>query len=103
MSRIWNVYYDRLLRAREAERFLNVLSPQDHVATFEWLFPQYAASGSNRLPYLLMLARLQEHNAQPSQALDDLQGRVVRAGQLRLGRRQLARGSAAGIRRLQPR
>jgi len=46
-----------------------VLRPQDHLATFAWLFPDYARSTSNRAAYLFMLAQLQEHSGAPADAL----------------------------------
>ena len=67
VSNIWNVYYERLVWGHDRENFLAALSPQDHVATFEWLFPKYAES-SNRYAYLLMLAQLQENAGARAQA-----------------------------------
>jgi len=67
VSSIWNVYYERLVWNHDREDFLAALPPQDHVATFEWLFPKYAQS-SNRYAYLFMLAQLQEHAGQRAQA-----------------------------------
>jgi asparagine synthetase B (glutamine-hydrolysing) len=48
------------------------LSPQDHLSTFEWLFPKYAQS-SNRYAYLFMLAQLQERAGARAQALASYQ------------------------------
>ena len=67
VSSIWNAYYDRLVWNHDRDDFLAALPPQDHVATFEWLFPKYARS-SNRYAYLFMLAQLQEHAGQRAQA-----------------------------------
>jgi hypothetical protein len=67
VSNIWNVYYERLMWNHDRDDFLAALSPGDHVATFEWLFPKYAQS-SNRYAYLFMLAQLQEHAGARAQA-----------------------------------
>jgi tetratricopeptide (TPR) repeat protein len=68
-SRIWSVYYDRLVRGNDRADFIDVLRPPDHLATFAWLFPDYARSTSNRAAYLFMLAQLQEHSGRPADAL----------------------------------
>ena len=72
VSSIWNVYYERLVGGHESDDFLAALPPQDHVATFEWLFPKYAQS-SDRYAYLFMLAQLQEHAGDRAQALASYQ------------------------------
>ena len=72
VSGIWNVYYERLVSGRDRDDFLAALSPQDHVSTFQWLFPKYAQS-SNRYAYLFMLAQLQEHAGDRAQALANYQ------------------------------
>ena len=72
VSRIWNVYYERLVWGHDKDDFLAALSPQDHVSTFQWLFPKYAQS-SNRYAYLFMLAQLQEHAGDRAQALASYQ------------------------------
>lgn len=66
-SAIWNVYYARLVRGEDRDAFLAALSPQDHLATFQWLFPKYAES-SNRYAYLFMLGQLQERAGDLAQA-----------------------------------
>ena len=68
-SRVWNVYYDRLVRGNDREDFLRALPPQDHLATFEWLFPDYATSDSTRIPSRFMLAQLQEGSGAHADAL----------------------------------
>jgi hypothetical protein len=68
-SRLWNVYYDRLVRGNDRADFIDVLRPGDHLATFAWLFPDYARSTSNRSAYLFMLAQLQEHSGAQADAL----------------------------------
>jgi hypothetical protein len=72
VSGIWNVYYERLVSGRDRDDFLAALSPQDQVSTFQWLFPKYAQS-SNRYAYLFMLAQLQEHAGDRTQALASYQ------------------------------
>jgi len=67
-SRLWNIYYARLVRGESKESFLGLLPAPDHLATFLWLFPAYAKS-SNRELYLFMLAQLQAHNGDRAEAL----------------------------------
>lgn len=69
LSAVWNAYYDRLVRGNDREDFLAALPAQDHLATFQWLFPKYAESSSNRYAYLFMLAQLQEHAGDHAAAL----------------------------------
>jgi len=73
ISSCWNVYYSRLVWGSEKGAFLAVLPARDHVATFEWLFPQYANSPNNRYAYLFMLAQLQEHAGERAKALANYQ------------------------------
>ncbi len=73
ISSIWNVYYERLVWNHDRDDFLAALPPQDHVATFEWLFPKYAQS-SNRYAYLFMLAQLQEHAGDRAKARANYEG-----------------------------
>jgi hypothetical protein len=72
VSAIWNVYYDRLVRGDGRADFLAALPAADHLATFRWLFPQYAES-SNRYAYLFMLAQLQENGGDRADALETYQ------------------------------
>jgi tetratricopeptide (TPR) repeat protein len=72
VSAIWNVYYDRLVRGNGRADFLAALPAADHLATFRWLFPQYAES-SNRYAYLFMLAQLQENGGDRADALETYQ------------------------------
>jgi hypothetical protein len=60
------------VRGSKKGDFLAVLSAQDHLSTFQWLFPRYAQS-SNRYAYLFMLAQLQEHAGDRVQALASYQ------------------------------
>jgi len=68
-SRLWDLYYDRLVRANDRERFFTVLRPEDHLATFQWLFRDYANSDSNKTGYVFMLAQLQERSGAQTDAL----------------------------------
>lgn len=72
VSKIWNVYYDRLVWGHDRDDFLAALSPREHVSTFQWLFPKYAQT-SNRYAYLFMLAQLQEQAGDRAQALASYQ------------------------------
>jgi hypothetical protein len=68
-SRLWNVYYDRVLNRHETARFLSALVPADHLATFRWLFPDAGVPGDRRLQHLFVLGTLQEHADQRASAL----------------------------------
>jgi len=58
---IWNVYFGRLVRGHNRASFLAALSPSEHLATLNWLFPEGILPESKRQPYLFMLAQLQEY------------------------------------------
>ena len=101
-SRIWNIYYYRLLRGSDKEELLAALPAKDHLATFEWLFPSYVDS-SNRYAYLFMLAQLQEHKGDRAAALATYQSVVtVLAAQGRSGG-SLASAAHQAVQRLQRR
>jgi tetratricopeptide (TPR) repeat protein len=61
-SRMWDVYYARLVSAEEPSRFLAALPGLEHVATFKWLFPE--SEFPNRYLYFYVLARLEESAGQ---------------------------------------
>jgi hypothetical protein len=69
LSAIWSVYYDRLVRGQARDEFLAAVAAPDHLATFQWLFPKYSESDSNRYAYLFMLAQLQENSGARAEAL----------------------------------
>jgi hypothetical protein len=68
-SCLWDLYYDRLVRANDRDRFFTVLRPEDHLASFQWLFRDYAHSESNKTAYVFMLAQLQERSGAHTEAL----------------------------------
>lgn len=67
-SRFWAVYYNRLVFGDRREAFLAILSPADHLATYEWLLAAWD-NPSNREPWLFMLAQLQENAGDRAAAL----------------------------------
>jgi len=72
-SRLWNVYYLRLISRRPDASFLAAVPAADHLATFRWLFPETEVAPDKRHLYLFMLATLEEHAGQRAQALATFQ------------------------------
>lgn len=68
-SRLWNIYYSRLLRGDQPQSFLAALPPADHLATFQWLFPEETVPDSRRGLYRFFLGSLQELAADYATAL----------------------------------
>ena len=99
-SQIWSLYYDRLVHGNGKEQFLAALPAADQLATFEWLFPEYARS-SNRTVYLFMLAELQEHKGAREDALQAYRSIVTALAAQGAGDTTLARAAREGVRRLQ--
>lgn len=60
-SKLWNVYYSRLLNGNEQQSFLSAVSPSDHLATFQWLFPEKIVPESKRELYRFFMGSFQEH------------------------------------------
>ena len=59
-SKLWNVYYSRMLNATEQQSFFSALSPADHLATFQWLFPEDIVPEGKRDLYRFFLGSFQE-------------------------------------------
>ena len=59
-SRLWRVYYSRVLNGTEQQSLLNALSPEDHLATFQWIFPQDSIPEDKRDIYRFFLGSFQE-------------------------------------------
>lgn len=59
-SKLWNVYYSRLLIGNEQQSFLSALSPSDHLETFQWLFPEDIVPEDKRDLYRFFLGSFQE-------------------------------------------
>ncbi len=59
-SRLWNIYYSRVLNGIEQQSFLSALSPSDHLATFQWLFPEDIVPEDKRDLYRFFLGSFQE-------------------------------------------
>jgi hypothetical protein len=68
--RLWDVYYSRVFSGDEKAAFLSALPPDDHLATFRWLFPEDVVPEDKRNMYLFVLATLEEGNGQRAQALE---------------------------------
>ena len=95
-DRIFGIYYSNMLRPDET-KFLRIVPPVQHLATFHWLFDGMAVDESKRRFQSYCLSALQEAAGQFEDAL---------AGYYRI-RRQMARqngslldGAESGIRRL---
>ena len=74
--RIWDVYYERLISGEEKDRFLQALPVANHLATFQWLFPEKMIPESKRHLYLSMLAQLEERKGDRAAALAAYQSLV---------------------------
>ncbi|MFH0343545.1 MAG: TIR domain-containing protein [Chromatiales bacterium] len=59
-SKLWNVYNSRMLIATEQQSFLSALSPTDHLATFQWLFPEDTVPEDKRDLYRFFAGSFQE-------------------------------------------
>lgn len=59
-SKLWNVYYSRMLIATEQQSFFSALAPADHLATFQWLFPEGTVPEDKRDLYRFFLGSFQE-------------------------------------------
>lgn len=57
---IWNVYYSRLVSGTDRGSFLAALTPADHLATFQWLYPRPVVPDDKQFLWLYMLGQLQE-------------------------------------------
>jgi hypothetical protein len=67
--RLWSIYYFRLYSGGDKRQFLSALSPEDHLDTFRWLFPEEQIRKDRYPLYLYLLAQLQELNNERAQAL----------------------------------
>lgn len=68
-GRFWNVYHARVFTEYDLPGFLGAVSPADHVATFQWLFPNPDPDASRGDLKRYVLATLQEHAGQRDAAL----------------------------------
>jgi hypothetical protein len=68
--RVFPIYYFKLLHPDAATtRFINAVSPAEHVATFRWLFDGYALDESNSRLRSYYLSALEEATGQRDEAL----------------------------------
>lgn len=73
--RLWDVYYDRVVRGEQKAGFLAALPPGDHLATFTWLYPPELLQGreageTRNLDSLFILGQLQENAGDRAAALN---------------------------------
>jgi hypothetical protein len=67
--RVWNVYYERLYSWNDRADFLAAVPSKDHLATFEWLFPDGVMPSDKRPLHQFMLAQLLENDGDRAGAL----------------------------------
>lgn len=68
-TRIFSIYYTRLLGRAETRSFIHAVPPAEHLATFQWLFDKAELDDSKSLQRTYFLAALREANGQNSEAL----------------------------------
>jgi len=59
-SKLWNIYYSRIFLENEQQSFFSALAPSDHLATFQWLFPEDIVPESKQDLYRFFLGSFQE-------------------------------------------
>lgn len=102
--RLWSVYDSQLVTGagQSQPAFLEGLAPADHLATYQWLFPEKEVPSDKQNHYWFMLAGFQERNGDRAAALETYR-KVYDAmkgdGSLRAGGR-LPEATAAAVKRL---
>jgi tetratricopeptide (TPR) repeat protein len=102
VGRLWNVYYARVFNGYDRESFLAAIPAADHIATFQWLFPEEKVATDRKNLRLYMIAALQEQAGARAEALANYQkvrDALSREGSLASGGR-LPEGTLTGITRL---
>lgn len=100
--RLWNIYYMQEMQVSGPGKFIDALSAADHLATFEWVFPQAEIPTDKRNLYLFMLGGFQERAGDRTAALATmraLHGILARDGSLASGGR-LSDRTVAAVKRL---
>ena len=100
--RLWNVYYTQGMQTSGSDEFMNALSGADHLATFQWLFPQAEIPAEKWNLYLFMLGGFQERAGERTAALATMRGLhdiLARDGSLASGGRMPDR-TVAAVKRL---
>jgi hypothetical protein len=90
VARLWTIYHGRIFTDYDLPAFLDAVSPADHVATFQWLFPEPDPDSSRQNLKLFVLATLQEHAGLRADALANflaLRDRLAKSGGLASGGR----------------
>jgi tetratricopeptide (TPR) repeat protein len=101
-SRVWDVYYGRVINRYDIDSFLAAVPPADHLATFKWLFADGDLPKEKPVPYRFLLATLQEQAGARQLALatyQQLADAFKRGGEAAAANRLYARTLEA-IRRL---
>ena len=98
-SKLWGLYQWRLTRDEGAADFLGALPPRDHLATFQWLFPEGTVSEARRPAYLYLRGRLLESAADRSGALASYEALLALLG-ADASQHSLARPASQAIKRL---
>jgi hypothetical protein len=99
---IWNVYYARLVNGTDRAAFLAALSPADHLATFEWLYPRSELSDDKQHVRLYMLGQLQEYAGDRTTALVTMQELSSLLVTMGLDGGKIVDGTRDAVRRLGP-
>ena len=71
-SKLWSIYFSRMLYGKQQPAFFSALSPSDHLATFQWAFPADSAPESKRDLYQFFLGSFQELAGKNADALATL-------------------------------
>ncbi len=79
-SNLWNMYYQRIIYGHDQQAFFSALSPPDHLATFQWIFPEEIIPESKQVFYQFILGSLQEFAGDSTRALTTLQSMQSRWG-----------------------
>jgi tetratricopeptide (TPR) repeat protein len=69
-TRIWNVYYYRVVNRHDLESFLTAVSPADHLATFQWLFAEGNIPRDKPMLYRFLQGTFEERAGRSVAALE---------------------------------
>jgi hypothetical protein len=100
-SRVWDVYYARLISGSDRERFLSAIESADHVATLKWLFD--GKDFPNPYQYQYVLAQLEEAAGQRESAIAAYKATLQALGSRGETAGPIASGSREALVRLAPR
>jgi tetratricopeptide (TPR) repeat protein len=100
-ERFFPIYYDRVRAPQPSAAFLTLLPPEEHLATFRWLFDAGTLDEGRRLVAQYWLATLEEASGQPREALQEF--RSLRSKVSGTGPSPLHDSAEAGVKRLSKR